>query len=1096
LADEVEITNVGGDNGVASEATLLLLLNSFDKLAKGQGTEARKAKEAAKKYHEEMKNGIKVIKDESEAREENTDALEDNTRSLNMFRSTLGVLVTGISGLIGGVSNFAEELAFGRDRISDFAQHVPFVGEQLSILTRFIDEAVDSFRDLASVGVDFGGSLFEIKRFAAQAGLSLDTFVSTIQGNSENLARFSGSARTGAMSFSQVSRIIQKDFGQGLSALGLTMEETAEYTADYLDLQTRLGRTDRLNQRQLAEGTNNYIMMLDRLSKLTGKRRDQVEAELEAQRMDAAFASYLSTLDDETRENVQEALVAVPENLQSGLRDMFASGGNLVSQEAQDLAVAVGQAGGNIGEFQNIIRGIDAGRLDESDLLEFLERTGDGISEERAKQLRVLSQAGDERARAALSLIQIGDLSEGVAKVSQEQQDAIERGNIALLDFERRLQQLRSVLVDKLIQSGVFSTLETSMSTLIDMLTGPKGSAALMNAIDSVVTFFEGFIQDIQTMGFWNTIKNTLVEGFSSLMQEAKLFLFGGVRDNTQGLERADERLGELKTRRRDLTDAARYGSEDVGPEIATVDAAIAQIEAERKRLEETQGETVEGKFEGLGRLFGMNQPDNSEEIADIENQIAELQQQRSEITNRGGAGRKERRDIDSQISDLESQKEQLEGGGFLDSLSKVADILAPGGALLAGVGILAGALALVGAKAALVAGAIGLAAGGVGYALNGISNIIDSVTNGFKTMSDELEDMSNIDASSLAAVASSMDEIGSTMIKMAGAGIIEAISGGSGSNFLKNMAEGFKAYENINGGALLSAKDGVVAIGEALRVFNEAVSIDSLGDFASRLIGTDDFVSGLVSLAQGLEPIDGNKLQNVAPGVEAVSRALEVFKSSTGFQGLGDLVSRWFSDDAVEVGAKIAQIATDLSVMNPSQITAVSKSIEDMSRAFTVFSDAQVEDFNFRRTAINRFERLAQLGPGLESVSTHITDIAGITGLDNQLEVLNAGLDVDKVNNYAEAMEKLVEVLEDLNKALAEDNEGLFGGTGVAAEDVIENMNTANQSSNDTMQELNTTMMQILAVLRQTKTIDERIERNTSSIGGNIASGRVSNIR
>jgi hypothetical protein len=54
----------------------------------------------------------------------------------------------------------------------------------------------------------------------------------------------------------------------------------------------------------------------------------------------------------------------------------------------------------------------------------------------------------------------------------------------------------------------------------------------------------------------------------------------------------------------------------------------------------------------------------------------------------------------------------------------------------------------------------------------------------------------------------------------------------------------------------------------------------------------------------------------------------------------------------------------------------------------------------------------------------------------------------------------------------------------------------TANQGNSEAIQELNTTMMQILAVLRQTKTIDERIERNTSSMGGNIANGRVSNIR
>jgi len=1047
LADEVEITNVGGDNGVASEATLLLLLNSFDKMAKGQGIEARKAKEAAKKYHDEMKNGIKVIKDEKEAREENTDALDANTRSLNMFRSGLSVLVTGISGLIGGVSNFAEELAFGRNRLSDFAQHVPLIGGPLSVLTGFVDDSVDTFRELSQVGATFAGGLTEFRRLAGEAAMPLDEFGRLVQENSESLKLFGKDTAMGARNFAAMSNEFRRGVGKELLNLGFTSSELNDTLMDFAEIQAMIFGAERAQSMITTQNAGEFAHQLQRLSAITGKRRDQIAEEMMQTMSDARARMAIASMSEEEQKRFQANLAQTPEALKSVFVDMADGIPNEeITQRLMQFSDTFREQASNIQnmserEFNNFLVGV------RNDLEASGENMGDGF------QAILASVPGLAEAFGSMTELQkrriLGE--EEYRKLQEEQQRAAARDD-SILQFEETLNRIRGNLQVAFVESGILQVVENLAGKFADFLNDPKTIDGLKSALMSVSMFFEGFIQDIQTMGFWNTIKNTLVEGFSSLMQEAKLFLFGGVRDNTEKLE--------------------------------------------RKRLEETQGETVEGKFEGLGGLFGINQPDNSEEIADIENQIAELQQQRSEITKPGGAGRKERRDIDSQISELASQKEQLEGGGFLDSLSKVADILAPGGALLAGVGILAGALALVGAKASLVAIAIGFAGFGVGAALNGISNVIDSVTNGFKTMSDELEDMSNIDASSLAAVASSMDEIGSTMIKMAGAGIIEAISSGGGSNFLKSMGEGFKTYENIDGSALTSAKDGIVAVSEALKIFNEAVTINSLGDFASRLIGTDDFVNGLVSLAQGLEPIDGNKLQNVAPGVEAVSRALEVFKSSTGFQGLGDLVSSWFSGDAVEVGSKIAQIATDLSVMNPSQVTAVSKSIKDMSGAFTAFSDAQVEDFNFRRTAINRFERLAQLGPGLESVSTHMTDIAGITGLDSQLEVLNNGLDVDKVNNYAEAMEKLVEVLEDLNKALAEDNEGLFGGTGVAAADVIENMNTANQGSSDAIQELNSTMMQVLAVLRQTKTIDERIEKNTSSMGGNIANGRVSNIR
>jgi len=700
-------------------------------------------------------------------------------------------------------------------------------------------------------------------------------------------------------------------------------------------------------------------------------------------------------------------------------------------------------------------------------------------------------------------------------KLQEKQRQAAARDD-SILQFEETLNRIRGNLQVAFVESGILQVVEDLAAEFADFLSNPKTIEGLKSALVSVSTFLNNFITDLKTVGIKDSIKNM----FKNVADAFLDFFLGPDTIKQPG-------MGEVDVERED-----GFWQEMLKPLMdQAVDALVTAVTS----WWDSNSLFTQTMIAGAAALFLGGGPLAKAFITGITSLFASSAIKKA-IT--GGAG--------SAVPDGDKDKNKskkrfrlpkgLKGAGILGAILGAVELgsiltdeslnkdekIEQGSSTAGGIG---GAAA--GAAAGAIAGSMvpiignvigGLIGGGLGYF--GGSWAGGKVGESITTSSDrEMFDLSEIDPANLNNTAKQFKEyenIDSNALKSAKEGIVaisealtafnEAVSINGMANFASRLAgtddfvDGLlklsNGFGNIDVTQIQNSLPGMESLAEIIGVYKNSIALESFGDFASRLVGTDDFVNGLVSLTQGLEPIDGNKLQNVAPGVEAVSKALEVFKSSTGFQGLSDLVSRWFSEDAVQVGAKIAQIATDLSVMNPSQVTSVSKSIEDMSRAFTAFSDAQVEDFNFKYSAINRFERLAQLGPGLESVSTHMTDIAGITGLDSQLEVLNDGLDVDKVNNYAEAMEKLVEVLEDLNKALAEDNQGLFGGTGVAASDVIENMNTVNQGSSDAIQELNSTMMQVLAVLRQTKTIDEKIAKNTSSMGGNIANGRVSNIR
>jgi hypothetical protein len=127
-----------------------------------------------------------------------------------------------------------------------------------------------------------------------------------------------------------------------------------------------------------------------------------------------------------------------------------------------------------------------------------------------------------------------------------------------------------------------------------------------------------------------------------------------------------------------------------------------------------------------------------------------------------------------------------------------------------------------------------------------------------------------------------------------------------------------------------------------------------------------------------------------------------------------------------------------------------------------------------------------------LSNAQNAIASFASLPELQNNLDILKNGLDVDQVRSYTSSMERLVEVLEDLNEELSKDNQ--FGpGSGENAGSVLAKMDSIGGGDNE---QLTAIMNNVLAVLFQINESNSQINRNTRNISGsNIAQGYVSNI-
>ena len=134
-----------------------------------------------------------------------------------------------------------------------------------------------------------------------------------------------------------------------------------------------------------------------------------------------------------------------------------------------------------------------------------------------------------------------------------------------------------------------------------------------------------------------------------------------------------------------------------------------------------------------------------------------------------------------------------------------------------------------------------------------------------------------------------------------------------------------------------------------------------------------------------------------------------------------------------------------------------------------------------------------AEIGlAALQQTQSVVQSFASIPELQNNLETLKKGLDINGVRTYTSAMESLVEVLGKLNDELAKDNK--FGvGKGTNAGDVVAKMDSIGGSGSNSDQ-LNATMGSVLAVLSEIRDIELGVQRNTKNLAnGNIATSSVS---
>ena len=1027
MAENVEIGNVGG-NGVASEITLARLTATMELMAKKKGVNPA---DITKKMQQVMDASSKIIKENNKATQDQTSEVKKSTTSLNKFSRTLAGITGSIFGSLGtSISGFAGALTKGSDQLEDYASQIPLIGGFLGSLASIIDTNISAFRTLANVGAIFGDGLTDIRRIAVTAGVPLGEFTELVAGNAERMKYFGGTVAQGATAFAKMSKELRTGPGRQFMMLGYTATELNEALLDYSEYNARQIGTDRRNNQLSATGAANYLKTIDQLAVVTGKRRDQLREELAEnladQRVRSALAGMSKEQGDAFNASLTQASLAGPA-LKEAIIDMadgFANDPFTAVLNSRSATFA--KSASNLENMTTLERNNFF-----RDVASEAQAYSDGLGKSLEGVLKGGGPAGDMAQLAA-------QMAGKYALITQEQIDAQTKASLAEKQRNDGLKTFHDTI--RQITTGL-QTILTNQKMGDDgkPIAGSSILERITSAFSAIADTLGEFIaSDVFKTGLANFTQNIqeFIDNFSTFGLGTSLFGGKGIDD--------DGKEVEIKGLMGDL-----FG--EGGTFAGIMDSLVQGIKS--------------GVGEGVSNFM-------------------------------------------SDLLDFEIPWGTLFVGGLIGIGAAIA---APVLAIPAGI---AAAIVAVfgiqfmkdllsdawdGLKAAFtwtaevapffVSGISGL----FGAAWESITSIFDFGEEGFSFSKlfdnawTEVKLLFSFTGSTILGLGDLMDTAWTTITGYMG-------FGDKTWSFSTLFGEVWKSITRI----FTFGEEGF----SFSVLFNNAwKEVKLLFSFAgSTILGLGDLMDTAWTTVTGWMGF-GDKTWSFG------TLFGEVWKTITGFFSFGS------SKEGEEGFSFLGLIkggwkkVEEMFSFKDFEFPSITSLFDGLWTKLSSFFDFDFEFPSFKSfipawmgggddSVVDPASGSVSIDPSVATTGANVlmdtqsalVSFSTIQGLENNLNAIKNGLDIDGVTSYTEAMQKLVEVLGELNDELNKDNY-TGPGHGTNAGTVVDKMQTIGSSGGGSSEQLNNTMQQVLLLLTQMRDLDIKVEGNTRNIvGSNLA--------
>jgi hypothetical protein len=319
MAERVSIK--GGDldgsllENAASEATLVLLKEAMEKLAKQSGASTSSAN-----------RGLRDLRDASEDTAEEVDDLGSSLSVLTTSVAVVGKAFMGVFKIIGGLgtavgsgitafSQFTEMMITSPPTITDFTGaiedsrlNILGLGTAVNVLTKLVYGNYTTFQDLSKSGIQLGGMVGSLTEMYAGSGQSLEGMAASLAANSEQLAML-GTASKGARTAMILNQRAFNNNKNVLAAWGMSFSEQGEIFTEFLAQNAIALRRRTITESDVTNMSQGYAINLRKLSELTGKQVDEIQGELEKANLHKGFEAFIAGIDDPALQDKYKRLI-------------------------------------------------------------------------------------------------------------------------------------------------------------------------------------------------------------------------------------------------------------------------------------------------------------------------------------------------------------------------------------------------------------------------------------------------------------------------------------------------------------------------------------------------------------------------------------------------------------------------------------------------------------------------------------------------------------------------------------------------------------------------------------------------------------------
>jgi hypothetical protein len=342
---------------------------------------------------------------------------------------------------------------------------------------------------------------------------------------------------------------------------------------------------------------------------------------------------------------------------------------------------------------------------------------------------------------------------------------------------------------------------------------------------------------------------------------------------------------------------------------------------------------------------------------------------------------------------------------------------------------------------------AIGAAAAGIGVGASGIAALIDSITGSVGKLADGVKKFEDLDSGKLLDVGNALGPLTTNIMDLAKGGIVASFVG---EGALEGLAAGVKSFEGLDAATLTPIGAAIQGLGDPIK------EIASAGFFANFV--SDGALEGLAKGVKSFEGLDVAGLTATGPALAALQQGIAAFTGDgvldSVSKGVGGFISSLFGGEEGQFDALIEGLKK-FEEVNADAIHKVGTGLQGLSEFAT--SDVDLGQINISADGLQRLNDITKT------------------------------LDAGAITKYNEALEKLVEVLGELNTELSGANvPGATGGGTTSGASPAANAlgNMSGSNSDSATERLNMLVAELVALQSENNRIGGK---TVKALGGNM---------